>query len=150
MCGVFRWAIFRVLIKSFVDAKSIRSSFFENPDVNITISTAKRALQFFRIGLAAKKVRYSQDEAERLLAKRALAGMFADARGITMKVGQLFAGTDGMSPFQELVESIEPLPLKTMIPLLEAEMGQKARAVFRSIDEAVAAASPRASASCRT
>jgi predicted unusual protein kinase regulating ubiquinone biosynthesis (AarF/ABC1/UbiB family) len=109
--------------------------------VNITISTAKRALQFFRIGLAAKKVRRSQDETERLLAKRALAGMFADARGITMKIGQLFAGTDGMSPFQELVESIEPLPLKTMIPLLEAEMGQKARAVFRSIDEAVAAAS---------
>ncbi len=106
-----------------------------------TIRTAKRALQFFRIGLAAKKVRYSQDEAERLLAKRALAGMFADARGITMKVGQLFAGTDGMTPFQDLVECIEPLPLKTMIPLLETEMGKKAGAVFRSIDEAVAAAS---------
>ncbi|MFA6051064.1 MAG: AarF/UbiB family protein [Methylobacter sp.] len=106
-----------------------------------TIRTAKRALQFFRIGLAAKKVRYSQDEVERLLAKRALAGMFADARGITMKVGQLFAGTDGMTPFQDLVECIEPLPLKTMIPLLETEMGKKAGAVFRSIDEAVAAAS---------
>jgi len=109
--------------------------------VNATIRTAKRALQFFRIGRAAKKLQRSQDETERLLAKRALAGMFADARGITMKVGQLFAGTDGTSPFQELVEGIEPLPLKTMVPLLEMEMGKKIGTVFRSIDEAIAAAS---------
>jgi len=103
--------------------------------------TAKRALQFFRIGLAAKKLQHTQDEAERLLAKRALAGLFADARGITMKVGQLFAGNDGATPFQELVEGIEPLPLKAMIPLLEAEIGQKYKKVFRSIEPAIAAAS---------
>jgi len=58
-----------------------------------------------------------------------------------MKVGQLFAGNDGTTPFQELVEGIEPLPLKTMIPQLEAELGQKTKTVFRSIDEAIAAAS---------
>lgn len=91
----------------------------------ILFKTAKRALQFFRIGLAAKKLHRTQDETERLLAKKALAGLFADARGITMKVGQLFAGNDGTTPFQELVEGIEPLPLKTMIPLLETELGQK-------------------------
>ncbi len=105
------------------------------------LKTAKRALQFFRIGLAAKKLQRSQGEAERLLAKRALAGLFADARGITMKVGQLFAGNDGATPFQELVEGIEPLPLKAMIPQLEMELGQKIKSVFRSIDPAVAAAS---------
>ncbi|MGZ5050878.1 MAG: ABC1 kinase family protein [Methylobacter sp.] len=104
-------------------------------------STAKRALQFFRIGFAARKLQRSQDETERLLAKKALAGLFADARGITMKVGQLFAGNDGASPFQQLVEGIEPLPLKTMIPQLEVELGQKVKAVFRSIEPAVAAAS---------
>ncbi|MGR9015095.1 MAG: ABC1 kinase family protein, partial [Gammaproteobacteria bacterium] len=103
--------------------------------------TAKRSLQFFRIGLAAKKLQRSQNETERLLAKRALAGLFADARGITMKVGQLFAGNDGSTPFQELVEGIEPLPLKTMIPLLERELGKKPKTVFRSIDQATAAAS---------
>jgi len=107
----------------------------------ILFKTAKRALQFFRIGLAAKKLHRTQDETERLLAKKALAGLFADARGITMKVGQLFAGNDGTTPFQELVEGIEPLPLKTMIPQLEAELGQKTKTVFRSIDEAIAAAS---------
>jgi len=105
------------------------------------LNTAKRALQFFRIGLAAKKLQRTQNETERLLAKQALAGLFADARGITMKVGQLFAGNDGTTPFQELVESIEPLPLKIMIPLLEAELGQKTKSVFRSIDKAIAAAS---------
>lgn len=105
------------------------------------LKTAKRALQFFRIGLATKKLQRSQSETERLAAKRALAGLFADARGITMKVGQLFAGSDGTTPFQELVEGIEPLPLKTMIPLLEKELGQKTKTVFRSIEPAIAAAS---------
>jgi predicted unusual protein kinase regulating ubiquinone biosynthesis (AarF/ABC1/UbiB family) len=105
------------------------------------LKTAKRALQFFRIGYAAKKAQRSQNETERLLAKRALAGLFADARGITMKVGQLFAGLDGTTPFQELVEGIEPLPLKVMIPLLEMELGQKVKTVFRSIDPAISAAS---------
>ncbi len=104
-------------------------------------NTAKRAVQFFRIGLAAKKLQRTQNETERLLAKQALSGLFADARGITMKVGQLFAGTDGSTPFQELVEGIEPLPLKTMIPLLEKELGQKVKTVFRSIEPAIAAAS---------
>jgi len=94
------------------------------------LKTAKRVLQFFRIGLAAKKLQRSQSETERLLAKKALAGLFADARGITMKVGQLFAGNDGTTPFQELVEGIEPLPLKTMIPQLEAELGQKNQNYF--------------------
>lgn len=105
------------------------------------LNTAKRALQFFRIGLAAKKLQRSQNETERLLAKQALAGLFADARGITMKVGQLFAGNDGATPFQALVEGIEPLPLTAMIPLLETELGQKYKKVFRSIEPAVAAAS---------
>ncbi|MDO9269566.1 MAG: AarF/UbiB family protein [Methylobacter sp.] len=105
------------------------------------LNTAKRGLQFFRIGLAAKKLQRTQNETERLLAKQALAGLFADARGITMKVGQLFAGTDGTTPFQELVEGIEPLPLKAMIPQLEMELGQKVKTVFRSIDKAIAAAS---------
>jgi hypothetical protein len=66
------------------------------------LNTAKRALQFFRIGLAAKKLQRTQNETERLLAKQALAGLFADARGITMKVGQLFAGTDGTTPSRNL------------------------------------------------
>jgi predicted unusual protein kinase regulating ubiquinone biosynthesis (AarF/ABC1/UbiB family) len=105
------------------------------------LNIAKRALQFFRIGLAAKKLQRTQDETERLLARQALAGLFANARGITMKVGQLFAGNDGTTPFQELVEGIEPLPLKTMIPLLEKELGKKVKSVFRSMEPAIAAAS---------
>ena len=103
--------------------------------------TVKRAITLFHIGLAAKKIHRTQDETERLLAKQALAGLFADARGITMKVGQLFAGNDGSTPFQDLVEGIEPLPLKVMLPLLEKELGQKVNKVFRTIEPAIAAAS---------
>ncbi len=105
------------------------------------LKTAKRAMHFFRIGLATKKLQRTQDETEHLLAKQALAGLFADARGITMKVGQLFAGNDGATPFQDLVEGIEALPLAAMMPVLEKELGQKLKSVFRSIEPAIAAAS---------
>lgn len=106
-----------------------------------TFKTVKRALQFLRIGQAAKKLQHSPNETERLLAKQALAGLFADARGITMKVGQLLAGNDGATPFQELVAGIASLPLKIMIPQLEQELGKKFKTVFRSIEPATAAAS---------
>ncbi len=105
------------------------------------LKTIKRALHFFRIGLTVHKIRRSQSETERLLARRALAGLFADGRGITMKVGQLFAGNDGATPFQVLVEGIEPLPLKIMRAQLEMALGQAVKNVFRSVEPAIAAAS---------
>ncbi|MFO1349294.1 MAG: AarF/UbiB family protein [Gammaproteobacteria bacterium] len=86
-------------------------------------------------------MRNSRDDADRLLAKRALANLFADARGVTMKVGQLFAGNSDDTPFQALVESIEPLPLRIMRPVLEADLGKPVSQVFQSLDEAAAAAS---------
>ncbi len=105
------------------------------------LQTAKRALKLFRIGRAAKTVLRTQNETEHLLAKRALVALFADARGISMKAGQLFAGNDGATPFQELVSGIEPLPLKTMLSLLEQELGQPVKNIFRKIEPAIAAAS---------
>lgn len=75
------------------------------------------------------------------MAKQALAALFADAKGITMKVGQLFAGSDVEDPLQSLVTTIQPMPLKRLLPVLEQDLGQTWRSVFRSIDEASAAAS---------
>lgn len=75
-------------------------------------------------------------------AKRLLMLEFADARGVIMKVGQLLAAsndtTDELSP---LIKSIEPLPLKQVLPAIEASLGCHWEQVFKSIDESLAAAS---------
>ncbi|MDG4549203.1 MAG: AarF/UbiB family protein [Candidatus Contendobacter sp.] len=106
------------------------------------LTVIKHAAMLARIGWVARKARASSGETERLLAQRALAGLFADARGITMKVGQLFAGAAGETPLRELVTAgIQPRPLREMLAVLEADLGRSAKAIFAVIDEARAAAS---------
>ena len=101
----------------------------------------KRLAKLFQIGLAAKKVRASQNATEKLLAQRALVNLLADARGLSMKVGQLFASVDGSSPFQPLTHSIPALPLHVMRPILEKSLGQPSKNIFKKIHPAKAAAS---------
>lgn len=101
----------------------------------------KRLTTLFRIGFAAKKVRASQSETEKLLAQRALVTLLADARGISAKVGQLFAAVEGGSEFQDLTNNIPALPLKTMLPVLEKSLGFAPKKVFKNIQPAIAAAS---------
>lgn len=101
----------------------------------------KRLAQLFRIGYAAQKVRVSQSETEKLLAQRALAALLADARGVSLKVGQLFATFEGNSPFQSLTDSVPALPLKVMLPVLEKSLGYSPKKIFKNIDPATAAAS---------
>ncbi len=106
------------------------------------LAVVKRAAMLARIGWVARKACNSSSETERLLAKQALAGLFADARGITMKVGQLFAGAAGETPLRELATAgIEPRPLRQMLAVLEADLGRSAGTLFAVIDEARAAAS---------
>lgn len=101
----------------------------------------KRLTQLFRIGWAVKKVRTSQSETEKLLAQRALVNLLADARGISMKVGQLFAVVEGNSAFQPLTDNVPALPLSLMLPILEKSLQQSAKKVFKKIHPATAAAS---------
>ena len=105
------------------------------------VATAKRAAHLIRIGWTARKVRKEPRESDRLLAKQALAGLFADARGVTMKVGQLFADNGEQTPLRQLVEGIEPLPLSAMLPVLEADLGKPAATIFSTLEESQAAAS---------
>ncbi|MEI7841265.1 MAG: AarF/UbiB family protein [Methylococcaceae bacterium] len=101
----------------------------------------KRLTQLFRIGWAAKKVRSSQSETEKLLAQRALVSLLADARGISLKVGQLFATAEGNSEFQSLTDRVPALPLKIMLPILEKSLRQSPQKIFKTIQPAIAAAS---------
>lgn len=82
------------------------------------------------------------DPQQQLRARQAIAQQFADARGVTMKVGQLMAvASDVEDAFAPLITSIEPLPLAQVIPLIEASLGCRWKIVFQSIDESNAAAS---------
>jgi len=66
--------------------------------------------------------------------------LFADARSVTIKFGQLMA-QGGDDPLTELTDSIEPLPLTDMISVIEGELGRPVMDIFASIEESTAAAS---------
>lgn len=101
----------------------------------------KKLINLFRIAFFANKARRNQTENERLLAQQALVKILADSKGLAMKVGQLYADTDGKNAFQELLQEVEPLPLKKILPVLNASLGFPAKDVFKKIEEAKSAAS---------
>ena len=104
------------------------------------LNVFKRIAKVAKIGVAARKLKRSDTDDDRLKARRALTALFADARGVTMKFGQLMA-QGGDDPLTELTDSVEPLPLSDMIPVIEEELGRPATDIFANIEESSAAAS---------
>jgi predicted unusual protein kinase regulating ubiquinone biosynthesis (AarF/ABC1/UbiB family) len=100
----------------------------------------KRVAKVAKIGVAARKLKHSGTDDDRLKARRALTALFADARSVTIKFGQLMA-QGGDDPLTELTDSIEPLPLTDMISVIEGELGRPVMDIFASIEESTAAAS---------
>lgn len=100
-----------------------------------------RGVRAARIGLAARNLKRADDPEAREKARRALAAMFADSRGVTMKFGQLMAAGENGEAFRDLVQSVEPLPLAEMLPVIEAELGRPIDQVFAEIHESGHAAS---------
>lgn len=86
-------------------------------------------------------VRRAQGEDDRSRAKAALAELFSDARGATMKIGQLFSEVGGDTPFDQLAKGVEPYPFEQMRPVLEGGLGCAWQDVFAHIDETAIAAS---------
>lgn len=105
------------------------------------MSIFKRATQLFHIGVATRRVQQSRSENERVLAKHALGRLLADARGISMKVGQLLAGVDPDNPLQPLLNNIPALPLEQILPLLSSALGAPVHSSFKNIQPAAHAAS---------
>ena len=101
-----------------------------------------RSVRLIRLLLGFRAMSQSQDPQQQQRARQAVLQQFADARGVTMKVGQLIAAAsevdDVLSP---LITSIEPMPLKQILPQIEASLGCRWSKVFHSIDESRAAAS---------
>jgi hypothetical protein len=105
------------------------------------MNIAKRAVQIAKIGMAARKLRKSSSEADKQLARQALANLFADARGGAMKIGQLMAGQDDDNPFADLATGIEPLDFAEIEPVVEAGLGRPLNDVFSEFYQSEVAAS---------
>ncbi|MEE9424735.1 MAG: AarF/UbiB family protein [Methylococcales bacterium] len=104
------------------------------------LDVPKKAVQLYRIGLAARRIRNTSDE-QRHHAQQILANLMGEARGLTMKIGQLMAGSDDLNLFQPLVSSINPLSLDEILPTLEFHSSKPISEQFQHIDESTAAAS---------
>lgn len=101
-----------------------------------------RVVRLIKLVFGFRTLSRSSDPQKHARARRAILQQFADAKGVTMKVGQLFAAaSDSDDVLSPLITSIEPLPLKKMLPVIEAELGCDWEQVFSSIDESQAAAS---------
>lgn len=105
------------------------------------LNTARRGLQLIKIGWGLRQAGQAHSEAEKLLAQRALTALFAEARGVTMKIGQLFGDKTDDTPFRDLLDNIEPLPLSAILPEIDRALGRPHQEVFATIEEASAAAS---------
>ena len=104
-------------------------------------AVVRRALRLFGVARGLLAVRRAKDAEEQDRAKAALAQLFADARGVTMKIGQIFSEVGGDTPFDALAKGVDPYPFEHMRPVLEAGLGRPWREVFRTIDEPGIAAS---------
>ncbi len=100
-----------------------------------------RSLRMIKAARGLSALRRAEGQQDKERAKAALAELFADARGVTMKIGQLFSEMDGGSPFDDLAKGIEPYPLETMLPVLEDSLGRNPDDVFEHIDDHGIAAS---------
>ena len=105
------------------------------------MNLGKKALQVARLGLAARRISKARNSSDKAQAREALAALFSDAKGVTMKVGQLLAGQAGDNEFSDLVTSIEPIPLEEIKPLIAESLGRDIDEVFTEIDPSEAAAS---------
>lgn len=88
---------------------------------------------------ARQRLSPSEENAER--AKQAIAAWMADARGVPTKVGQFLAGRDDSDTFASLLENLDPIPLRDILPEIDSALGRPHTEVFASIDESTAAAS---------
>ena len=100
-----------------------------------------RTLKLFKTARAVAEVRKAGSAGDKERAQAALAHLFADARGVTMKIGQLFSEMGDASAFDQLAKGVKPYPLSHMLPVLEAGIGHPVADVFADIEEHAIAAS---------
>ena len=95
------------------------------------LNRTRKLIQIARTSIALRK---ADNDGDRERARLALANLFADARGVTMKIGQMFSEVGGNSAFDQLAKGVDPYPLSTMLPELVSGMGRPVAEVFQDIE----------------
>ncbi len=101
----------------------------------------QRGFQLANITLSSHKIAAMPRDYEHLIAKRALADQFADARGAVMKIGQFLASSETDDAFDCLLKGIAAIPLASISPVIEQALNSPLTDVFSSIEDSTAAAS---------
>ncbi|MEE9384896.1 MAG: AarF/UbiB family protein [Nannocystaceae bacterium] len=101
---------------------------------------ARRTAKLAKLGLAARRVGTAKDDAQRERARRALAALMADARGIPMKFGQMLAANNE-SAFGRLTHSVAALPVADITAELARAWDRPISEVLAEIDDEGIAAS---------
>ncbi|MDQ6962709.1 MAG: AarF/UbiB family protein [Mariprofundaceae bacterium] len=105
------------------------------------MKTLLRLIRWVRIFVAIRRIRKATSAQTEKTAKQTLSKLMAANRGISMKVGQVMAGMEDSNDFVNLTSSIEPWPLKHIIPLLESHWQTSIDTHLIHIEESQAAAS---------
>jgi len=101
----------------------------------------KRVGKLGLVAASATRLKLSKTKENRMLARKALVALFADARGIPMKIGQWLSTIDPCAEYGALAKGIPPRPLSHMLPVLEEEFDKNLKNIFLIIEESKAAAS---------
>ncbi len=94
----------------------------------------RRLPHLLRLAWGVRRLRRAAQGPEKALAQAALARALGGGRGMAMKIGQVYADRSGASALDELLHGIEPLPLTTLLPLIEQALDAPPERHFAQIE----------------
>ncbi|MFT5285349.1 MAG: hypothetical protein ACI8TQ_001512 [Planctomycetota bacterium] len=103
-----------------------------------SFSKMARALSYTTAGLAAWRMKHSSSQVVTQRSARHLTERLGKLRGLPQKVGQLLSMSSDLQQaetFAPLTDAAQPLPLESVLPLLEEAWGQPPFEICQSIDE---------------
>ncbi len=106
-----------------------------------TTRTLRRAGKLAAIARASRRVQQSTESASRRAAQARLAELLADARGVSMKVGQLFTTGRADEALSPLVTGIEPMPQELAVEQIQRGFGCPIQELFSEFSVHACAAS---------
>ena len=102
----------------------------------------KRGANLLKLGLAARKIRRSTTKNQRQWAQNYLVELLGQSRGLPTKIGQFMSmDSDEQSLRESLNNSLEPMPFKEVLALIEKAYGKPWDSIFEKLETSCKTAS---------
>jgi predicted unusual protein kinase regulating ubiquinone biosynthesis (AarF/ABC1/UbiB family) len=101
----------------------------------------RRGVKLAKAANLARRASRATTEQERRAARAALCRLLGEARGMPMKIGQLFASEDDDDPMRPLLLGVDPMDFEGIQEVVEGELEGPLRATFSEFSEKARAAS---------